>query len=137
MEGGNGTGDIERNVPLQVNRKYKRRGLALSSKPERGPRTPQGKPARVLQQTAHHVRQPSCNTSLPFQLCPSRCPTAVSPSTEHRGSLSSPANTPSSSCAACRGHRSQHRSQAGFALAPEPPSPERAPSPQVPVFASS
>lgn len=32
MEGGNGTGETERDFPSQGNRKYKQRGLLLSSK---------------------------------------------------------------------------------------------------------
>lgn len=125
-EGGNGTGETQRDFPLQGNRNYKQRGLALSSQPERGLCTPQGRACKGAA-----VNSPSCqavphaalsyHTGVPFQ----PCPLPASPSTGHRGSPSPTSNTSNSSCATCRG-----------IAATRAPSLDHAPSPQVPVVSS-
>lgn len=56
-EGGNGTGETQRDFPLQGNRNYKQRGLALSSSQSEVSAHRRAEPARVLQRTARPARQ--------------------------------------------------------------------------------
>lgn len=58
-EGGNGTGETERDFPPQGNRNYRQRGLELSSSQSKVPAHCKAEPARVLQQAARPARQSS------------------------------------------------------------------------------